>query len=132
MRRFLVLIAVTVGLYAIVQSGHSQSQTTKQDSTAASPKQAAVKAKPAASPTAEDEQEIRANIEKFVKAYNAGDAKGVAALFTPDGEAWDKEGNESEGREAIAQTLSDLSHLDANAIRKHRRQKFLEIGRKIG
>ena len=34
--------------------------------------------------------------------------------------------------EAIAQTLSDLSHLDANAIRKHRRQKFLEIGRKIG
>jgi acetyl-CoA carboxylase carboxyl transferase subunit alpha len=34
--------------------------------------------------------------------------------------------------EAIAQTLSDLSHLDANAIRKHRRQKFLEIGRKLG
>ena len=108
MRRFLVLIAVTVGLYAIVQSGHSQSQTTKQDSTAASPKQAAVKAKPAASPTAEDEQEIRANIEKFVKAYNAGDAKGVAALFTPDGQIVDKEGDASEGREAIQKVFAGI------------------------
>jgi acetyl-CoA carboxylase carboxyl transferase subunit alpha len=34
--------------------------------------------------------------------------------------------------EAIVQTLSDLSHLDADAIRKHRRRKFLDIGRKLG
>jgi acetyl-CoA carboxylase carboxyl transferase subunit alpha len=34
--------------------------------------------------------------------------------------------------DAIAQTFSDLGHLDADAIRKHRRQKFLEIGRKLG
>jgi hypothetical protein len=32
----------------------------------------------------------------------------VAALFTPDGEAWDKEGNEAEGREAIARTFADI------------------------
>jgi acetyl-CoA carboxylase carboxyl transferase subunit alpha len=34
--------------------------------------------------------------------------------------------------DAIAQTFSDLGHLNADAIRKHRRQKFLEIGRKLG
>jgi acetyl-CoA carboxylase carboxyl transferase subunit alpha len=34
--------------------------------------------------------------------------------------------------DAIAQSFSDLSHLNADAIRKHRRQKFLEIGRKLG
>jgi acetyl-CoA carboxylase carboxyl transferase subunit alpha len=32
--------------------------------------------------------------------------------------------------EAIAQTLSELKSLDAEAIRKQRRQKFLDIGRK--
>jgi uncharacterized protein (TIGR02246 family) len=57
---------------------------------------------------AADEAAIRANIDKFVKAYNAGDAKAIAALFTPDGEAWDKEGNEAEGREEIAQTFAEL------------------------
>src|SRR5262249_2777095 len=45
---------------------------------------------------------------QFVKAYNAGDAKAVAALFTPDGQTLDKEGNEAEGREAIAQTFAEL------------------------
>jgi acetyl-CoA carboxylase carboxyl transferase subunit alpha len=34
--------------------------------------------------------------------------------------------------EAIAQTQNDLCHLDADAIRKHRRRKFLDIGRKLG
>ena len=32
--------------------------------------------------------------------------------------------------EAIAQTLNDLRHLDAEAVRNQRRQKFLDIGRK--
>jgi uncharacterized protein (TIGR02246 family) len=65
------------------------------------------KAKPASDHSA-DEAAIRANIEKFVKAYNAGDAKAIAALFTPDGDAWDKEGNEAEGREAIAKTFAKI------------------------
>jgi uncharacterized protein (TIGR02246 family) len=55
-----------------------------------------------------DETAIRANIEQFVKAYNAGDAKAIAALFAPDGEAWDKDGNEAEGREAIAKTFAKI------------------------
>ena len=65
------------------------------------------KAKPAANHSA-DEAAIRANVSRFVKAYNARDAKAVAALFTSDGQIEDKEGNVSEGREAIAQTFAGV------------------------
>ena len=34
--------------------------------------------------------------------------------------------------EAIAEALGDLHHLDPDAIRRQRRQKFLDIGRKLG
>jgi acetyl-CoA carboxylase carboxyl transferase subunit alpha len=34
--------------------------------------------------------------------------------------------------EAIAQALDELRNLDPEAIRKQRRQKFLDIGRKLG
>jgi acetyl-CoA carboxylase carboxyl transferase subunit alpha len=34
--------------------------------------------------------------------------------------------------DAIAQAFTQLSGLDADAIRKQRRQKFLDIGRKLG
>ncbi len=43
-----------------------------------------------------------------MKAYNAGDAKAVAALFAPDGQAIDKEGDEVVGRDAIAQTFANI------------------------
>jgi acetyl-CoA carboxylase carboxyl transferase subunit alpha len=34
--------------------------------------------------------------------------------------------------DAIAQTMNDLRNLDPDAIRRQRRQKFLDIGRKLG
>ena len=34
--------------------------------------------------------------------------------------------------DAIEQALNDLRNLDSDAIRKQRRQKFLDIGRKLG
>jgi acetyl-CoA carboxylase carboxyl transferase subunit alpha len=34
--------------------------------------------------------------------------------------------------DAIAQSFNDLRNLDADAVRKLRRQKFLDIGRKLG
>jgi acetyl-CoA carboxylase carboxyl transferase subunit alpha len=34
--------------------------------------------------------------------------------------------------DAIAQAIGDLGKLDPDAIRKQRRQKFLDIGRKLG
>jgi uncharacterized protein (TIGR02246 family) len=55
---------------------------------------------------AEDEAAIRANVAQFVKAYNAGDAKAIASLFTPDGKAVDDDGNEAEGRQEIEQAFA--------------------------
>jgi acetyl-CoA carboxylase carboxyl transferase subunit alpha len=34
--------------------------------------------------------------------------------------------------DAIAQAFDELRNLDSDAIRKQRRQKFLDIGRKLG
>jgi uncharacterized protein (TIGR02246 family) len=67
------------------------------------------KAKPGlAADRSADEAAIRANIAQFVKAYNAGDAKLVASLFTPDGQTVDKDGDEAHGREEIEKTFADL------------------------
>src|SRR5262249_2134894 len=64
--------------------------------------------KQAAADRSADEKAIRANIEAFAKAYNAGDAKAIAALFIPDGQIESKEGDRVEGREAIAKTFADI------------------------
>jgi uncharacterized protein (TIGR02246 family) len=108
MRHILISIGV-IGLLAavIAPSGQSQSKETKQASPASRTER---DERPAAGDAdrSADEEAIRANIARFVKAYNAGDARAIAALFTPDGEAWDKEGNEAEGRAEIAKTFADL------------------------
>jgi uncharacterized protein (TIGR02246 family) len=57
---------------------------------------------PAKSGREKDERDIAANDEAFVKAFNAGDAKAIAATFTEDAELIDEDGNAFEGREAIA------------------------------
>jgi uncharacterized protein (TIGR02246 family) len=108
MRRIVFSIAVIVGVSAVIaQSVQSQSKPAKQASPADPSAEDANKARPAADRSA-DEAAIRANIARFVKAYNAGDAKAVAALFTLDGQIVDKEGDETEGREGIAQTFAEL------------------------
>jgi len=108
MRRILFSIGVIVALSAgVAQYVQSQCAPTKQAPAAGSSRQDKSKARPVADRSA-DEAAIRANVDQFVKAYNAGDAKAVAALFTPDGQTLDKEGNETEGREAIAQTFAEL------------------------
>jgi uncharacterized protein (TIGR02246 family) len=95
MRRILISIAAIGCLSALVaQSVLSQSEPAKQ-------------AAPAVDRSA-DEAVIRANIEQFVKAYNTGNAKAVAALFTADGQVEDKDGDIAEGREAIEQTFAGL------------------------
>jgi uncharacterized protein (TIGR02246 family) len=122
MRRIFFSLGVIVGLSALVaQSVQSQSQPTKP----ASP--AGPSARSAADRSA-DEAAIRANIAKFVKAYNAGDAKAVAALFTPDGHAVDKDGDDAEGREAIQQTFAKLFA----AMPKKNLEVFVESIRFLG
>jgi uncharacterized protein (TIGR02246 family) len=108
MRRILFSMGVIVGLSAVIaQSVQSQSETKKQASLTVPSAPDESKATPTADHSL-DETAIRANIERFAKAYNAGDAKGVAALFIPDGKIVDKGGNEADGREAIEKTFAKI------------------------
>jgi uncharacterized protein (TIGR02246 family) len=66
---------------------------------------------PAANPKTEmsaDEKAIRATADDFVKAFNAADAKAVAALWAPDAEYTDESGQEYQGRAAIEKLYADL------------------------
>jgi uncharacterized protein (TIGR02246 family) len=53
-----------------------------------------------------DEEAIRKTSETYTRAYGAGDAKAVAAHFTPDAEYVDEQGNLFQGRPAIEETLT--------------------------
>jgi len=65
----------------------------------------AAAAAPAATP---DEMAIRGAAAAFAKAYNAGNAKTLAALFTPNAEIVDEEGNAYQGREAIEEVFAGI------------------------
>jgi uncharacterized protein (TIGR02246 family) len=121
MRRFLlsagILGGILVGVSSYVLSQTDANRNGQEKASARS-----------ATDRSADEAAIRDNIAQFVKAYNAGDAKAVATLFTPDGEAWDKEGNEAEGREAIAETFAELF----KASPKRKLEVFVESIRFIG
>ena len=60
----------------------------------------------AADKSAADEAAIRQTGETFSKAYGRGDARAVAAHFTPDAEYVDEQGNVFQGRQAIEESLS--------------------------
>ena len=49
-----------------------------------------------------DEEAIRGAAESFTKAFNAGDARAVAALHTPDARVVDVTGEVVEGRDAVS------------------------------
>jgi uncharacterized protein (TIGR02246 family) len=93
-------------------------------------------AKPASSDS-KDESAIRANVEAFVKAYNAGDAKAVANLFASEAQTIDEEGETTLGREAIerktAATFADAPQgriqIDVGSIRMIGSALAIEIGR---
>ena len=56
---------------------------------------------PAFGASAEDEKAIKQVAEAFIRAFNAGDAKAVAALYTDDAELIDEYGERIEGRPTI-------------------------------
>lgn len=61
-----------------------------------------------APPHSPDEQAIIAAAEAFEKAYNAHDAKAVAALFTPDAEIVGEDGNVAHGAEEITAVFAAI------------------------
>ena len=69
---------------------------------------------PVAESVSPDEAAIRLVAEAFRKAYEAGDAKSVAAIFTPDAEYVDSTGVAFAGREAIEETLSEFFEENPN------------------
>lgn len=57
---------------------------------------------------AREERDIRKASDAFVKAFNAGDAKAIGALWTPDGDYVDERGEVTRGRDAIAKLYTTL------------------------
>ncbi len=58
--------------------------------------------------TAQDEKALQAIQAAYVKAFNAGDAKALAALWTLDGEFVDAEGKSYRGRSAIEKEFAEF------------------------
>ena len=76
---------------------------------AATVAQPAPKAASAGKPASEaDEKAIRATADEFVKAFNAADAKAVAALWAPDAEYVDESGDSFQGREGIEKVYAEV------------------------
>jgi uncharacterized protein (TIGR02246 family) len=69
---------------------------------------AQAKAPPLPAKPASAESEIRATAVAFVKAFNRGDARAVAALWTADGSAADDSGTIYKGRPAIEGQYAEL------------------------
>ncbi|HEV8003561.1 MAG TPA: SgcJ/EcaC family oxidoreductase [Planctomycetaceae bacterium] len=75
---------------------------------AQSPVASAAPEKKAPPSTNPNEAAIRATAEAFTKAFNAGDAKAVAALWTANGTVADEQGNLLKGRQAIEDQYAAL------------------------
>src|SRR5262245_23622231 len=84
-------------LLALVFAGAAQANVLAAQPTATKP-----------SPRSADEKAIQAATAAFVTAYNAGDVKALAALFTADAEAVDEEGKVLRGRAAIVDQFAQV------------------------
>jgi uncharacterized protein (TIGR02246 family) len=87
-------------------STKTKSQSKPQPPPAAQPKASAAAAtKPS---TADEEKAIRAVDEEFVREYNKGDSKALAARFTEDAEAVEVDGTRYEGRDLIEKRFAEM------------------------
>ncbi len=100
--------SLTISLLAILAA----MPVTAQEGTAQPELPATIDAKPAA--TAAEQPElpfdlaaIRATSDAFVEAFNKGDAKSVASLWTGDGDYIDDSGRAFAGREAIEKAYAE-------------------------
>jgi uncharacterized protein (TIGR02246 family) len=96
--------------------------------------------KPAARPASggsNDEAQIRSNVDTFVKAYNARDAKTIAELFASDAQLVDEDGNSSHGRAGIEKVFAGIFadapdgriHVDVETLRFFGPTMAIETGR---
>jgi len=107
-------IMLTWGWLGTVASAGAQ--VTSENRAAAAPQAANQKAEagrpsPPGAPLTdrpEDEKAIRSVAETFARAYNAGDSKAVAALYTEDAESIDEHGDRIQGRPMIQDLYSSI------------------------
>jgi uncharacterized protein (TIGR02246 family) len=70
---------------------------------------AAAKSQPAvADPRSEDRAAIQASVETFAKAFESGDAKALAAHWTPEGEYQNESGVNLRGRDALESSFAEF------------------------
>src|SRR6185369_684373 len=98
MSRLLLMVGMLAGLFIVVARSVQSQSDQKKPATGDAPREEKTTDQKSAANRTADEAAIRANIAAFVRAYNAGDAKAVAALFVPDGLIMDKEENTAKGR----------------------------------
>lgn len=77
--------------------------------------QASGAAPPAAKPVDENTAAIQKTASAFSDAFNRGDAKAIAALWTADGEYIDESGNEHAGQAAIESCYADFFKVNPGA-----------------
>lgn len=98
------MIALTVLIGSLVMAGGEESAPpSKPAAQAASPDRSG------------DLQAIAAIVDALVKGFNAGDAKAVSALFTPDAVIIDEDGNATQGRAEIEATFAGGFEQDPGA-----------------
>jgi uncharacterized protein (TIGR02246 family) len=68
-----------------------------------------------------DEKALQDRAKAFVAAFNKGDAKALAAFWTPDGDYMDEDGRHYQGRKAIEESFEKLFAAAKGAeLRTHR------------
>lgn len=103
-RLALILSLVGLGLVA----GRAQEGAPVEEPAARPPAEAAPPAEKAVSP---EEAAIREVVAEFVRAFNAGDAPAIAALFTEDARIQTEGDDAVAGREAIQNRYAELFEL---------------------
>ena len=106
MKKIFPMLIVALGASGSVLNAQ---ESTKQELTRQEPARPATTQSPAAQPAAvtpavdrgEDEKAIKALLDAFVKAFNAGNAEAAAATYTETAIVVDEEGERVEGRAAV-------------------------------
>lgn len=122
MRRFRVVLALVAVTGAAVIVGRASVPT---ESTAAQPL-------PVANPAAKAdgaEEGIKKITAEYAAAFNAGDAKKAAALWTTDGEYVDADGEVQTGRAAIEKGLAELFKANQKLTAEVRVESVRPLGR---
>lgn len=100
MRHIMLIITVSFACLAIVNNLAAQQ---------AGRVAPAAQSVPAAQPAhQQDEQSIRQLADAFSRSYNVKDAKSLSALFAPDAEIVDENGNAFQGREDIEKVFGEI------------------------